>query len=63
MTIDLIIEGGNVVYKLYSGYPTDHVLMSLEGKTINNHEITLNSLEAGYDTYNDRRKRYEAIED
>ena len=57
------IEGGDVVYKLYSGYPTDRRLTSLDGKTISNHKITLNSLEAGCETYNDRRQRYEAIED
>ena len=57
------IEGGEVVYKLYSGYPTDRRLTSLDGNTIGNHEITLNSLEAGYDVYNDRRQRYEVIKD
>ena len=57
------IEGGDVVYKLYSGYPTDRSLTSLDGITISNHKITLNSLEAGYGVYNDRRQRYEAIKD
>ncbi len=57
------IEGGGVVYKLYSGYPTDRRLKSQNGNTISNHEITLNSLEAGYDAYNDRRQGYEAIKD
>jgi hypothetical protein len=57
------IEGSNVVYKLYSGYPTDRRLTSLDGKTISNYKITLNSLEAGYDAYNGRRQGYEAIKD
>ena len=57
------IEAGDVVYKLYTGHPTDRRLTSLDGKTISNHEIMLNSLEAGCDTYNDRRKGYEAITD
>ena len=57
------IEGGDVAYKLYSGHPTDRRLKSLDGKTIRNHEIMLNSLEAGCDTYNDRRQGYEAIKD
>ena len=56
-------EGDDVVYKLYSGYPTDRRLTSLDGKTMINHEIMLNSLEAGYNTYNDRRRGYEAIKD
>ena len=57
------VEEGKVVYKLYSGYPTDLILHSLDGTTISNHEITLNSLEAGTDTYDQRRQGYEAIED
>ena len=56
-------EGGNVVYRLYSGHPTDLKLSSLDGKTISNHDIMLNSLEAGHYTYNDRREVYEAIKD
>lgn len=55
--------GDNLVYRLYSGYPTDVGLVSLDGKSIRNHEITLNSLEAGHSAYNDRRQVYEAIED
>ena len=57
------IEGGAPVYKLYSGHPTDRMLTSSDGQTISNHEIMLDSLEAGDDTYNDRRLGYEAIED
>jgi len=57
------VENGSVIYRLYSGHPTDLILKSPDGRTINNHEITLNSLEAGNETYNDRRRRYEAIKD
>ena len=57
------IEEGKPVYRLYSGHPTDRKLTSLDGKIINNHEVMLNSLEAGYDTYNNRRQGYEAIRD
>ncbi len=57
------IEGGDVAYKLYSGHPTDRRLSSLDGKAISNHDIMLNSLEAGCDTYDDRRQGYEAIKD
>lgn len=56
-------EDGRVVYRRYYGHPTDKSLQSLDGKTISNHEITLNSLEAGSDTYDRRRKGYEAIKD
>ena len=56
-------EGERVVYRLYSGYPTDRQLASVDGKTVSNYTITLNSLEAGTDAYNERRSGYEAIED
>ena len=57
------IEAGDVVYKLYSGHPADRRLKAPDGKTISNHEIMLNSLEAGCDAYDDRRQGYEAIKD
>lgn len=57
------VEEGNVGYRLYSGHPTDRSLHSPDGRTISNHKITLNSLEAGGDTYEDRRRKYEAIKD
>jgi len=57
------VENGIVTYKLYSGHPTDMVLTSLDGSTIGNHEITLNSLEAGEEIYDHRRRGYEAIKD
>lgn len=54
-------DEGGVVYRLYSGYPTDIELQSQDGKKISNHRITMNSLEAGSETYENRRERYEAI--
>ncbi len=57
------LENGKVRYRVYSGYPTDKVLTSIDGKTIKTHEIMLNSLEAGAATYEERRKGYEAIKD
>lgn len=57
------VEDGKVTYRLFSGYPTDLHLTSLDGRTISNHEITLNSLEANAETYDHRRQGYEAIED
>lgn len=57
------VEGGEVIYRLYSGHPTDRTLHSLDGRTISNHEITLNSLEAGSESYDQRRRGYEAIKD
>lgn len=57
------IEGKQVVYRAYSGYPTDKTLSSVDGKTIKSHEILLDSLEAGATAYESRRKGYEAIKD
>src|SRR5690606_10052111 len=55
------VEDGKPIYRLYSGYPTDKNLVSLDGKIIKSHEVIIDSLEAGINTYEDRRKAYEAI--
>ena len=52
---------GEVNYQIFTGYPTDKQLTNLAGEKISNHEIILNSLEAGEDTYNQRKTNYEAI--
>jgi ABC-type dipeptide/oligopeptide/nickel transport system ATPase component len=57
------IEDGKPVYRIYSGYPTDKKLLSIDGKTINSHEIIMDSLEAGVNAYDSRRQGYEAIKD
>jgi len=57
------MENGAVSYRLYSGYPTDKELVSTDGKTLRNFDVTLNALEAGSETYKERRRGYEAIED
>ena len=55
------VEGGSTTYRIYSGYPTDKQLTSPDGKSIASHRTLLNSLEAGENTYEERRKGYEAI--
>lgn len=52
-----------VEYRLYSGHPMDRELSSLDGKQVGNFELTLNSLEAGDQAYNERRLGYEDIKD
>lgn len=54
-------EDGNVIYRIYSGYPTDKKLFSVDGKSISSHEIVMDSLEAGIEAYDNRRQGYEAI--
>lgn len=53
---------GVVNYKIYSGHPTDKVLTCTDGTSIPSHQVMMNSLEAGKDAYNLRRRGYEAIE-
>ncbi|MDO8064946.1 hypothetical protein [Janthinobacterium sp. SUN206] len=57
-----IMGNRQVTYRLYSGHPSDKLLHSLDGATINSHEVVMNSLEAGYDAYKGRKKQYEIIE-
>ena len=56
------IEGGDVVYRIYSGHPTDRDLRCTDGASISNHEIIMKSLEAGKESYEERKRRYEGIE-
>lgn len=57
------LEDGKVVYRIFSGYPTDKKLLSVDGKSIASHEIMMDSLEAGTEAYESRRLGYEAIKD
>jgi len=56
-------NGNDVEYKVYSGYPSDKKLISIEGDEIPNFDITINSLEAGSDVYEERRRSYENLKD
>ena len=55
------LEGERIVYRRYSGHPSDNELCSIDGKKINNFQVTMNSLEAGEDAYIERRGGYESI--
>jgi len=52
---------GKTIYKIYSGYPTDTLLTSHDGSTIENYSSTINALEAGVDAYKARNEFYENI--
>ena len=56
------IMGKDVEFKLYSGFPTDHLLHCVDGSSIPNIEATMNCLEAGRDAYEERRIEYEMLE-
>ena len=49
------------VHKIYSGHPTDKNLKCVDGTEIASHVAMMNTLEAGYETYEARRAGYEAV--
>lgn len=53
-----VIENGEAKYKRYSGYATDASLKTVEGEEIDNYQITINSLEAGEEAYQERNTLY-----
>ena len=56
-----VINGGNVEYKIYSGYPSDEKLKSLDGDEIDNFYVLIDCLEAGNEAYEERRSIYEIL--
>ena len=48
-------------FNIYSGSPTSKALKDVEGNSIENYEITLNSLEAGEQAYSERKDIYETL--
>lgn len=54
-------ENDEVIYRIYSGYPTDRTLTSVDGKSMESHRVLMDSLEAGFEAYEGRRSVYEAI--
>ena len=56
------VINSEIVYKTFSGFPSDKQLKSVDGETIDNFEIILNCLEAGQDEYEKRRtESYEIL--
>ena len=55
------MEADGPHFNIYSGYPTAKVLKDVEGNSIENYEITLNSLEAGEQAYSERKDIYETL--
>lgn len=54
-------DGDGPHFNIYSGYPTAKTLIDVNGKSIENYEITLNSLEAGEQAYSERKEIYETL--
>ncbi|ROH86414.1 phosphotransferase [Stagnimonas aquatica] len=55
------VKDGEVIYRVYSGHPTDKMLRAPDGTEVRNHDVMMNSLEAGADAYRLRRESYEAV--
>lgn len=49
------------VFKIFSGYPSDTKLKTVDGEEINNYDIMLNCLEAGDTAYVQRGQSYEVL--
>lgn len=58
-----ILENNSVKYKVYLGHPTSSRMIDEEGNETSSREIILNCLEAGEDTYEERRQNYELLKD
>lgn len=57
-----VLTGSGVEYFVYTGYPSNKLLIRSDGTTISNFKVMLNCLEAGSDTYDERRTRnYEIL--
>lgn len=55
------IDADEVRFNIYSGYPTAKLLEDVNGNSIENYKITLNSLEAGEQAYSERKDIYETL--
>lgn len=55
------VNNRDVQYDFYSGFPSDKVLVSPDGKEINNFEVMMNCLEAGPIAYSERGSTYENL--
>ena len=55
------IVGGETNFRIYSGFPGAKELKDVNGNSIENYEITLNSLEAGEEAYTERKGIYETL--
>lgn len=58
------IAGGHIIHKVFYGHPTSKKLKTSDGEEIQNIDILFNCLEAGQETYYERKNRtYEILKD
>lgn len=58
------IEDKKIVYRIFTGYPSDKELICIDGAKIKNYNSILNCLEAGVEAYTERNTQtYEILKD
>ena len=58
------IEDKEIVYRIFTGYPSDKELICIDGTKIKNYDTILNCLEAGIEAYTERNTQtYEILKD
>jgi Fe-S cluster assembly ATPase SufC len=58
------IEDKKIVYRIFTGYPSDKELVCIDGAKIKNYNMILNCLEAGIEAYTERNTQtYEILKD
>ena len=55
------LVGKNLQYQIYSGFPTDTSLTSVDGQKMGSYDVLLDTLEAGAATYEKRKGTYETV--
>ena len=55
------LEDGQIIWRIYSGYPTSKDLISPDGKRLSTWDVIMGSLEAGSAAYEERRQSYENL--
>ena len=57
------ILGGEIKWNLFSGFPTNKTLESVDGDSISTYEVMMAYFEAGDEAYQERRLVYEDLKD
>jgi|LSQX01.2.fsa_nt_gb F0F1-type ATP synthase delta subunit len=57
------IIGNDITYERYYGLPSSKELISSSGNSIKNFQVVLDCLEAGENTYNERKRDYDLLKD
>lgn len=55
------IQGGEVKWNLFSGFPTNKELESIDGNSISTYDVMMAYFEAGHEAYQERRLGYEDL--